>query len=144
MLINDTDKDIPLWIVWGWTVVQGEMSILNIALNYRHAKYTYECEKDNPNYLRVWIESTYGNHSFAGRTMYPNLGAIDMMKQDIGNSWQDSYSRMKAICSEIIRAFGNNDRKKFIKLASQFGYEFGLSQQDISDLENKEPNNVTK
>ncbi|PWR42030.1 hypothetical protein DK292_16070, partial [Listeria monocytogenes] len=74
--INTTDKNIPIWIVWGWTVKNGEMSILNIALDYKHAKYTYEIEKDNENYLRVWIEPTCGNHSFASRHVYPNLGAI--------------------------------------------------------------------
>lgn len=138
MLINDTDKDIPLWIVWGWTVAQGEMSILNIVLNYKHAKYTYDCEKENPNYLRVWIEPTHGNHSIAGKTLYPNLGAIDMMKQDIDNSWQDKYARVKTYGSELIRNY--NNPKKFRQLAIMFISEFEMSQENI-DLDNDTENN---
>ncbi len=137
MLINDTDKDIPVWIVWGWTQKDGEMSILNIALNYNHAKYTYEYEKENPNYLRVWIEPTHGNHSISGRHLYPNLGAIDMMKQDIKNSWEDKYHIMKLYCSELIRAFGNNDRDRFIKISQRFNMEFRMSQDSIDLGEEK-------
>jgi len=131
MLINDTDKDIPLWIIWASTVENGEISILNIALNYKHSKYTYECEKDNPNYLRVWIEPTQGNHSFSGRKLYPNLGAIDMVRQDMGNYWQDKFSRVKGYCSELIRVFGNKDDKKFMSLANNYVAEFGVVQDEI-------------
>lgn len=128
-MIDEKDKDIPIWIVWGWTVKNGEMSMLNISLTYRHAKYTYEINKDDENYLRVWIEPTYANHSFNGRNVYPNIGAIDMMQQDISSSWQDRYARVKAYCSELIRLY--NNKEKFRKLAVQFNAEFGSSQINI-------------
>lgn len=137
MQIDTTDHDIPIWIVWGWTIEHGEMSILNIALNYKHAKYTYECEKDNSNYLRVWIEPTHGNHSISGRHVYPNLGEIDFLIQDVRNSWQDRCARVQAFCSEIIRAYGNNNKEKIRKLANQYQCEFGLVQKEIN-LEEKE------
>ena len=129
MQIDTQQHDIPVWLVWGWLQKSGEMVLLNVALNQPHAKYTYNINKDDPAYLRVWIEPTFANHSFGGRMLYPAQG-LDMLKQDKSDFWQDRLARARAFCSELIRAFPNPE--KFRRLAVQYNAEFGASQVEIA------------
>lgn len=114
------------------------MSLIAIDLDYSIAQYHYRVNKDSPEFLRVHIEPTHANHSW-GRDH--QAAAFEMIRQDIDNSWQDRLARLRAFTSELIRAHGSGQAEKFRKLALQFHFEFGMSQDEyINDKTNQKEN----
>jgi hypothetical protein len=128
MQIDTGKSHIPCWIVWGWSTKTGAMHLIAIDLEYRIAQYHYETNKNSDEFLRVHIEPVEANHSW-GRDY--QSAAFDMIKQDITDSHQDKLSSLRAIVSEMIRAYGNKQDEKFRKLALEFQWQFGMSQEDV-------------